>query len=32
MSDSKRFSLERRSSGLVVIEEGQIGVSDLAVG
>jgi hypothetical protein len=27
----KRFSLERRPSGLAVIEEGQIGVSDLAV-
>jgi hypothetical protein len=31
MSDSNRFSLERRPSGLAVIEQGQIGVSDLAV-
>jgi hypothetical protein len=31
MSDRKRFSLERRPSGLAVIEEGQIGMSDLAV-
>jgi hypothetical protein len=31
MSDSKCFSLERRPSGAVVIEEGRIGVSDLAV-
>jgi hypothetical protein len=31
MSDRKRFSLARRPSGLAVIEEGQIGVSDLAV-
>ena len=31
MSDRKRFSLERRPSGAVLIEEGRIGVSDLAV-
>jgi hypothetical protein len=31
MSDSEHFSLERRPSGLAVIEQGQIGVSDLAV-
>jgi hypothetical protein len=31
MSGHKRFSLERRPSGLAVIEEGQLGVSDLAV-
>jgi hypothetical protein len=32
MSERKRFLLERRPSGLAVIEEGQIGLSDLAVG
>lgn len=27
----KRYSLERRPSGSVIVEEGRIGVSDLAV-